>query len=175
MQVLHGVLLEAWRRECGFSSLAAFEVSKPMPEALLVIAEQILLKYAVPMQECPPPKGTKPLEEDEDSDSEEYSENDLDTDSQTGTPDLEECSHDPQDDCAHWNIRLLVRDLLYVAELVRAISDGDWGQIEHILGQLTMMFWGTGSNKYSTELLHFLRNLKLVWGDDFAWVSCFTI
>jgi hypothetical protein len=53
MQVLHGILLEAWRRECGFSSLAAFEAAKPNPEGLLVIADQILLKYAVPMQERP--------------------------------------------------------------------------------------------------------------------------
>jgi len=172
MQVLHGVLLEAWHRECGFSSLAAFEASKPNTEALLAIAEKILLKYAVPMPECPaPPKGSKPAGED--SEPDESSEDGSDIDSRPGTPDPEERNDgvnapDPQDDCAHRNIRLLVRDLLYVAELVRAISDGDWGRIEDILGQLTMMFRGTGSNNYSTELLHFLRNLKLVWGDVFA-------
>jgi len=174
MQVLHGILLEAWRRECGFSSLAAFEAAKPSPEGLLAIADQILLKYAVPMQERPPPrKGSKPANKDLDSDSDQSSENESDTDSRPGMPDPEEQSDgagapDPQDDCAHRNIRILVRDLLYVAELIRAISDGDWGRIEDILGQLTMMFQGTSSNNYSTELLHFLHNLKLVWGDVFA-------
>jgi hypothetical protein len=80
---------------------------------------------------------------------------------------------DPQDDCAHRNIRVLLRDLLYVAELIRATSDGDWGRIEDILGQLIMIFRGAGSNNYCTELLHFLRNVKLVWGDDFGCVACF--
>ena len=61
-----------------------------------------------------------------------------------------------------------MRDLLYVAELVWAISDGDWGRVEDIIGPLAMIFRGAGSNNYSTELLHFLHNLKLVWGDDFA-------
>ena len=75
---------------------------------------------------------------------------------------------DPQDDLAHCNIRLLTRDLLYVAELLRAASDGDYGRIEDILGNLAMMFRGAGSNNYCTELLHFIFNLKLVWGDDFA-------
>jgi hypothetical protein len=80
-----------------------------------------------------------------DSDSDKSSENESDTDSRPGTPDPEEQPNgvgapDPQDDCAHRNIRILVRDLLYVAELVRAISDGDWGRIEDVLGQLTMMF-----------------------------------
>ena len=78
----------------------------------------------------------------------------------------------PTADNAHRNVRLLIRNLLYVAELIRAVSDGDWGRIEDILGQLTMMFRGAGSNNYSTELLHFIHNLKLVWTEDFANVMC---
>jgi hypothetical protein len=31
MQVLNGIILEAWRCECGFPSLNAFEASKPTP------------------------------------------------------------------------------------------------------------------------------------------------
>jgi hypothetical protein len=49
------------------------------------------------------------------------------------------------------NIRLLVRDLPYVSELVRLFQMEIWGRIEDILGQLTMMFQGAGSNNYSIE------------------------
>jgi hypothetical protein len=179
MQILHGVLLAAWRQECGFETLDAFAASDPTPDALLDIADRILLNYATPMDEIPPPfpplKTTVP---------ENISDSDTDlncADRQSPSPELSpepsgdgsESSEtpnscDPQDDCAHRNIHILIRDLLYVAELVRAISDGDWGRIEDILGQLTMMFRGAGSNNYSTELLHFLHNLKMVWGEDFA-------
>ena len=75
---------------------------------------------------------------------------------------------DPQDDQVHQNICLLTRDLLYVAELLRAVSNRDYGRIEDILGNLAMMFWGAGSNNYCTELLHFIFNLKMIWGDDFG-------
>jgi hypothetical protein len=43
--------------------------------------------------------------------------------------------------------------------------------IEDILGRLTMMFYGAGSNSYSTELLHFVYNLKTILGNDFAYVN----
>ncbi|KAJ7704875.1 hypothetical protein B0H17DRAFT_835514, partial [Mycena rosella] len=71
------------------------------------------------------------------------------------------------DDVAHHNIRLLTRDLLTIAVLIRAISDGDIGRVEDILPQLAMMFRGSGCNKYCTEILHFLHNLKHVWTPDF--------
>ena len=35
MQVLYGILLEAWRHDCGFESLSMFAASNPTPEALL--------------------------------------------------------------------------------------------------------------------------------------------
>jgi len=172
MQVLYGVLLEAWRCNCGFSTLDGLAASKPSPEALLDIAEKILSHYT-PMDEHPKPKGSGHANEaefsDAGSDDSDVS-NDLEPPSagssipRSNNPD----SQDPLDDPAHQNIRILLWDLLYVAELVRAISDGDWGRIEDILGQLTMMFRGAGSNNYSTELLHFVRNIKMVWGDDFA-------
>ncbi|KIM76758.1 hypothetical protein PILCRDRAFT_30660, partial [Piloderma croceum F 1598] len=73
----------------------------------------------------------------------------------------------PCSDLAHHNIRLLTHDLLYVAELLHAASDGDYRWIEDILGNLAMMFHSAGSNNYCTELLHFIFNLKLVWGDNF--------
>ncbi|KAH9029726.1 hypothetical protein EDB84DRAFT_1271621 [Lactarius hengduanensis] len=75
---------------------------------------------------------------------------------------------DPDKDKAHQNLRLLTRDLLYVAELVRAISDGDIGRVEDFLPQLAMMFRGSGGNNYCTEILHFLSNLKHIWTPEFA-------
>jgi hypothetical protein len=75
---------------------------------------------------------------------------------------------DPRDDKAHHNLHLLTHDLLHVIELIRAISDGDWGRIEDILANLAMMFRGAGSNNYCTEILHFIYNLKKVWTPDFA-------
>lgn len=179
MQVLYGVLLEAWRRDCGFESLSMFAASNPTPEALLDIAEGILSNYAEPMDECPPPlpqpKSSKqvdelPMEQETLSDTESHKSQSPPEPSPapSGTQSNDPDFPNPLNDCAHRNLRILIRDLLYVAELVRAISDGDWGRIEDILGQLTMMFRGAGSNNYSTELLHFLMNLKMVWGNDFA-------
>ena len=63
---------------------------------------------------------------------------------------------------------LLIRDLLYVQELSNAISSGDWGRIEDILGTLTIMFKGTGANNYCTEVLHLIHNLKVVWTLEFG-------
>ncbi|KII92676.1 hypothetical protein PLICRDRAFT_102450 [Plicaturopsis crispa FD-325 SS-3] len=133
MQILHGIILSAWKDECGHATFEAFSASKPSVEDLLSIAQTILNKYATPMDEPQPPFDPK-----------------------------------PQDDNPHRNLRILTRDLLYVAELIRAISDGDIGRIEDILGNLAMMFRGAGSNNYCTEILHFLHNLKHVWTPEFA-------
>jgi hypothetical protein len=77
----------------------------------------------------------------------------------------------PSQDKAHQNTRLLTRDLLFLAELIRAISDGDIGCIEDFFPQLAMMFRGAGSNNYCTEILHFILNLKYVWTPEFAYVN----
>ncbi|KIJ12599.1 hypothetical protein PAXINDRAFT_27991, partial [Paxillus involutus ATCC 200175] len=69
------------------------------------------------------------------------------------------------------NLQILTRDLLYVIELITAISSGDFGRVEDILGNLAMMFRGAGSNNYCSEILHFLFNIKRVWTSDFASVS----
>ncbi|KAJ7735352.1 hypothetical protein B0H16DRAFT_1892288 [Mycena metata] len=57
-----------------------------------------------------------------------------------------------------------------VLVLVRAISDGDIGRVEVLLPHLAMMFRGSGSgcNKYCTEILHFIHNIKHVWTPEFA-------
>ncbi|KAJ7505044.1 hypothetical protein B0H11DRAFT_1651442, partial [Mycena galericulata] len=72
------------------------------------------------------------------------------------------------DNVAHQNICLLTCNLLMVVVVVRAISDSDIGQVEVLLPHLAMMFRGSGCNKYCTEIIHFLLNLKHVWTPDFA-------
>ncbi len=78
----------------------------------------------------------------------------------------------PSKDVIHQNTRLLIHDLLYVAEVTRAISDGDFGRVEDILPNLAMMFRGAGGKNYCTEILHFMHNMKKVWkGDGFEYVK----
>ena len=166
MQILHGLILQAWRLECGFSTLDSFASSQPSPSDLLNIAERVIFNYATPMKEQP--KQKPPAKPDESSSSSSDDCNSSEDESDASPNLIPDPLLDPQHDRAHRNTRLLIRDLLYVAELIRAVSDGDWGRIEDILGQLVMMFRGDGSNNYSTELLHFLRNLKFVWGEDFG-------
>jgi hypothetical protein len=73
-----------------------------------------------------------------------------------------------EEDIVYENIILLTRDLLYIAELVHAVSTGDFGQVEDILPTIACMFKGSGSNNYSMEILHFLFNIKEVWTPEFA-------
>jgi hypothetical protein len=76
----------------------------------------------------------------------------------------------PTDDVRE-NTRRLIYNLLYVAEVTRAISAGDFGRVEDLLGNLAMMFRGAGSKKYCTEILYFTYNLKKVWkGDGFEYI-----
>ena len=145
LQILHGVILNAWKVECRYTSLASFASSNPLPDELLRIADQIILNYttAAPCELT----SKQPTQKTADD-----SKSTLDTDS------------------VHYNIRLLTRDLLYVLELVHAMSAGDFGRIEDILGNLAMIFRGAGSNNYCSEILHFLYNLKKVWTLEFAYV-----
>jgi hypothetical protein len=165
-QILHGLLLNAWSRECGFSSFKLFADSKPNPATLRNIALRILNNYATPMAEFDFFESPKdPAADDESSDSE--------TDGEGESPSLPHPSsapaENPNDDVAYHNTRLLTRDLLMVIVLVRAISDGDIGRVEVLLPHLAMMFRGAGCNKYCTEILHFIHNLKHVWTPKFAY------
>ncbi|KAL1659682.1 hypothetical protein GGF50DRAFT_64807 [Schizophyllum commune] len=128
-QIRDGILLEAWRRECGSSSLDSFHESQPCEDDLLAIAERIIIKYATPV-------------------------------------DTSDVDYHP--DPAHENIRLLLRDLLFVAEITRATADGDFGRIEDTLPDVARLFRGAGYNNYSTELIHFIHNVKKVWTPEFA-------
>ena len=142
-QILDGLLLACWRIEsgkCGHPDLASFAASHPSPDELYKIATDIISSYAKPDDvSLPPQPRTK------------------------NAPDQQE-----EMASKFRNVTILIRDLLYVQELSTAISSGDWGRIEDILGTLAIMFKGAGSNNYCTEVLHLIRNLRVVWTPDFA-------
>lgn len=138
-QILEGLLLNAWRTECGVESLEEYAKSKPGADEILQKACIILKKYATP--EC----------------KQEYAGN------PPKNPKISSKS-----DNVHANIVLLTRDLLYVVELINAISSGDFGRIEDILPDLACMFRGAGSNNYSMEILHLLFNIQEIWTPEFA-------
>jgi len=72
------------------------------------------------------------------------------------------------EDIAARNAILMIRDLLTFYELSLAISSGDFGRVEILLGTLTMMFAGSGCTNYTSELLHFIQNLRKVWTPELA-------
>ncbi|KAF8153393.1 hypothetical protein B0H34DRAFT_820729 [Crassisporium funariophilum] len=160
-QILDGLLLNSWRQECGKDNLASFAESKPSTDNLLKIADRILLNYASLNLSDEPPSST------------DGNDSDLGADSETGqqheqpAPMAPIFSRTPKD-TVYNNVSLLMRDLLYAAELIREISDGDIGRIENFLPLLAMMFRGAGSNNYCAEILHFILNLKHVWTPEFA-------
>jgi hypothetical protein len=141
MQIIDGLLLNAWRIECG--SLDDYAKLKPSPDEILRNARMILNKYAGPV--CKQMFAHQPKEQDAAS-----------------------TTNAGQLDVIHENVVLLTRDLLYVAELISAISAGDFGRVEDILPDLACMFRGAGSNNYSMEILHLLFNIKEVWTPKFA-------
>ncbi|KAE9393496.1 hypothetical protein BT96DRAFT_803411, partial [Gymnopus androsaceus JB14] len=51
LQILDGILLAGWRKECGYSSLEEFAASDPQPEELKAIASRILHNYCTPLPE----------------------------------------------------------------------------------------------------------------------------
>jgi hypothetical protein len=143
-QIVDGLLLNTWRAECGLKCLEDYAKCKPSADELLEKARIIIKKYAT--LKCrqeyagDPPKS--PLDP-------------------TANP-------KSKPDNVHDNIVLLTRDLLYVVELINAISSGYFGQVEDLLPDLACMFCGAGSNNYSTEILHLLFNIKNIWTPEFA-------
>jgi hypothetical protein len=111
------------------------------------VSHSILRKYATPSHKTEPVKKPGHL---------------------NGHPQIPNLRDDIIIDIVHENVVRLTRDLLYVTELINAISSGDFGRIEDILPDLACMFRGAGSNNYSTEILHFLFNIKEVWTPEFA-------
>ncbi|KAF9066809.1 hypothetical protein BDP27DRAFT_1226836, partial [Rhodocollybia butyracea] len=127
LQILDGILLSGWIRECGYTSFTEFAESTPNAAKLRDIASQSLEEIDSPEK----PEVTS-------------------------------------DDNCHRNIRLLARDLLVVAEITAAVPQGDFGRIEDLLPDLAAMFRSAGSNKYATEIITLLHNLKYVWTPEFA-------
>jgi len=144
LQILYGVILNAWKAECRYPSLADFASSNPSPNELVEIAERIIDNYAS-VAHHPNPR-TKPK----------------------NSTDLGVTSGVTEGGVAHRNICLLTWDLLYVLELTEAIPSGDFGRIEDILGRLAMIFRGAGSNNYSSEVLHWIYNIKNIWTPKFV-------
>ncbi|KAJ7639893.1 hypothetical protein B0H17DRAFT_1216787 [Mycena rosella] len=176
-QVFDGLLLNAWLKECGFTSFKAFAEAKPTPTQLREIAARILSEYATPMSTENPPEpesSADPPSDDEVAESDRLwlraaNPTETTSNSRRATPKPPPTPRaNPKDDVAHQNVRILARDLLMIAVLIRAISDGDIRRVEVLLPHLAMMFRGSGCNKYCTEILHFLLNLKHIWTPEFA-------
>ncbi|KAF9525192.1 hypothetical protein CPB83DRAFT_796698 [Crepidotus variabilis] len=169
-QIHDGIMLQGWRQECGYPSLSAFAKSKPSADILLDIAFTIINKHATPLLEGD-------IESEDESDgSGESADEALIRDAGLAHPKPKKRTLPPEKiegpnpdrDRVHQNTRTLLRDLLHLMELIRAISDGDIGRIEDFLPNLAMMFRGAGGNNYCTEILHFILNLKHVWTPGFA-------
>ena len=170
-QVIHGLILNAWRKECGFSSLDAFAKSQPTVDQILVCAHTIAVKYTIPASPLTPLKPKPDLktkrvlnlvEDDPSSDS--------------GSDDLNgnDSASTANPDNTFENVTRLTRDLLYVLEIVDAVATGDFGRVEDILPDIACVFKGAGSNNYSAEVLHFIFNVKQVWTPEFAYaITCF--
>ena len=170
-QILDGLIINAWRMECKFKTLSEFAATRPSPDDLLIMAGTIIQRYATPMQKCDKTTEDSEDEDEADSDTQSTARSSARTRQKPAVPPpvvAIDTVPNPDQDPAHQNTRLLTRDLLVLAELIRAISDGDIGRVEDFLPQLAMMFRGAGSNNYCTEILHFILNLKYVWTPEFA-------
>jgi len=89
MQILHGLILDAWWHTISFSSIGKFAQSNPSLEHLLELGAKVVDSFATPCTDGPEGQAT----------------------------------NDP----INQNVCLLLQDLIYVAALVWAISDGDFG------------------------------------------------
>lgn len=177
LQILDGIILAGWRKECGYGSLEDFAASNPQPETLKTIASRILHNYCTPLPENrkqvsihpepPIPKAAKVVPVLLPTPQSQSTPTSKKTKSKS-RPEQE--SSEPQDVC-HKNLRLLARDLLVVAEVTAAIPRGDFGRIEDLLPTLACMFRSVGSNKYAVEIATLLYNLKHIWPPEFAFVA----
>ena len=168
-QILDGLILNAWRLECGCKNLSDFALSRPSSKDLLKMASTIVLQYATPLQKIK--KDTD--DADDSADEADPPQSKTRTRRKPVVPPVVtiDTAPNPEKDRVNQNTCLLTRNLLYLAELIRAISDGDIGRIEDFLPQLAMMFRGAGSNNYCAEILHFILNLKHVWTPEFAYAK----
>lgn len=110
-------MLNVWHIRCGHPSLSDFAKAEPTPNDLLACAHWILETYTTPAPVFGNVNPKAPAK-----------------DPVTGTESA------TIGDIMHRNIQLLTCNILYVMELVNAISTGDFGCIEDILPALVCMF-----------------------------------
>jgi hypothetical protein len=165
IQILEGVVLCAWAELCKLddTTIEEYAASTPTAEDLHAKAGTLLAEYLMPM---PLPYNSAPDSSDEECATAPSTAKAPPPTVPPITPD--ETENDPSKDKAHQNLRLLVRDVLYLLELVTAVKDGDFGRIEDILPHLAMIYRGAGSNNYCTECLWMIQNLKYIWTPEFA-------
>jgi hypothetical protein len=156
--ILDGLILNVWHDLCGFPSFEKYSKSNPTPLKIKELACQILNNCAMPSGTFKLAYILKKSQTISDSD-----------DSDDGAP-SEGSTSPPPDDIVYENVKCLTHDLLYITELVQAVLDGDFSRVEDILPDLACIFYGAGSNNYSTEILYLLFNLKEVWTPEFAYV-----
>ncbi|KJA22641.1 hypothetical protein HYPSUDRAFT_164247 [Hypholoma sublateritium FD-334 SS-4] len=152
-QIIDGLIVNAWRTECGVDSLEEYAAKNPTPADILRTADKIRKAYSVPIDTPPTVETTAPRKRKGQA---------------AGNAELDPAVDDNTTDHTHSNTVLLTRDLLYAVELINAVSSGDFGRVEDILPQIACVFRGGGSNNYSMEILHLLHNIKEVWTPEFA-------
>ncbi|KAF5383037.1 hypothetical protein D9615_004920 [Tricholomella constricta] len=142
--ILMSSFLECWRLNCGFDSTDDYAASNPDPADILDLAKKIVIKHA---------KRIVPKQPQRFKDDHKYS---------AENSDVEE------GDMVYRNQRLLLRSLIYISLLKRAIADGDFGRIEDFLGIICVSMVGAGKDNTAHEIKHFLFDLKHVWSENFG-------
>ncbi len=122
-QIHDGLILNAWQMECGYKTLAEFAADEPSPEDLRKIASEIILKYATQLDKVDKSATEKLGDDSGDEAGATMPRYKPLAPSVVVIP----TTADPDKDKVHQNGLLLTRDLLYLSELIRAISDGDIG------------------------------------------------
>ena len=143
--IMEGSFLDCWRINCGYDSIAAYAASDPKPEEILALAKKIVIKHA---------KRIIPKQPERFPDDSQYS---------------NELSDQEGGDMVYRNHRLLLRDVVYIVLLKRAISDADFGRIEEFLGVIAVGLLGGGLENTCFEIMHFLNDLKNVWSEQFGY------
>ncbi len=117
-QVLHGLLLNSWRLECGYPTLKEFSLSNPSPKAICDIARTIMEKYTVPSTKISPTNPKAPPKDLNMNTGASESNTNPTPASSASADAMDSPPNKKSDDIVHQNIILLTRDLLYVTELV---------------------------------------------------------
>ncbi|ESK87436.1 hypothetical protein Moror_11656 [Moniliophthora roreri MCA 2997] len=166
-QILNGLILDAWMKECG-KSLEEYAKEKPDLEKLYQLVGKILEEYATPLPEIKKlqkketTRNTKNLRKTAVlvkallGDDSNTPGNTLATSSPSSPPPLPPPLNplDPEADVICQNTRLLFQNLLYAHELKISTSSA--------------IFHGCGSNKYVLEILYYLNNLLQIWPKAFG-------